>query len=124
MLCRSRSKVLVCLVARRNLGQPDHRLCGFHLAEEQGTFACRVAPMRQQAGGFISDAPLISGEVTPSFNTLTDAVDQIVGSGVGAAFDVVGKFLLARYPPSSRNGNDIGARSSILFEMAGRHPLG
>lgn len=72
-----------------NLGEPDHGLDGFDLAEEGFLVDELVgAPVLQQAGGGRGDLPLVwVGQVSPGIHELADFVDD----GRGVVFDLGGR---------------------------------
>lgn len=62
----------------RHLGQPDHRLHRFHLAEERTHPAeCVRSPMLQQTPGLGRDPPVVRVlEAAPAVNLFTQLVDE------------------------------------------------
>ena len=76
--------------ARCHFGEPDHRLCGFHLAEERADAAeGMVPPVLQQPCGLRRHPPLLGRQPAPSVELSPQGVDvgvEVVALPVAADF--------------------------------------
>jgi hypothetical protein len=79
--CRCRRNFVVATVPAGDLGQPDDRLHGLHLAEERaGGLEFVVAPMEQQPLRHGRHAPVRRiGQGAPALKVAADLVDDLVG---------------------------------------------
>ena len=96
---------------RRYFGQPDDRLNGLQLAEEEGLFPGNVAPVLQQALRGVRDAPLVLPKLAPRLDLAADFVDP------GILPD-----LLLRTPDASRSSASCWAAFFWPVRFLGAEP--
>jgi hypothetical protein len=101
----------VLRLPRRHLLEPNDRLDGFDLTEEQRRLCLARAPVIEQPRRLVGHTRLPNGQVSPALEMTADLVDQCVFGGLLGE----GKALLPR-SPRLRNRHQVFAAAPARLD--------